>query len=94
MALALAGFALACRSAFKNQRGNEFSYLAWYAVDADIYSYRFFHQIPLIVFLNVEHDLKYAFDFKLLFGFLSGFTGGVLWGGTLNLYITFRKNPN
>ncbi|EJF78237.1 hypothetical protein [Bartonella birtlesii] len=48
----------------------------------------------LIVFLKVEPDLKYAFDFNLLFGLLSGLTDGVFWGGTLNLYITFRKNPN
>ncbi|WP_375666894.1 hypothetical protein [Bartonella sp. CL26QHWL] len=51
-------------------------------------------KFTLIVFLKIEPDLKYAFDFNLLFGLLSGFTGGVLWGGTLNLYITFRKNPN
>ncbi len=51
-------------------------------------------KFTLIVFLKVEPDLKYAFDFNLLFGLLSGFTGGVFWGGTLNLYITFRKNPN
>ncbi|WP_375660721.1 hypothetical protein [Bartonella sp. CL71SXKL] len=51
-------------------------------------------KFTLIVFLKIEHDLKYAFDFNLLFGLLSGFTGGVFWGGTLNLYITFRKNIN
>ncbi|MBX4336537.1 DUF6622 family protein [Bartonella raoultii] len=54
----------------------------------------FFIKFTLIVFLKVEPDLKYAFDFNLLFGLLSGFTDGVLWGGTLNLYRTFRKNPN
>ncbi len=48
----------------------------------------------LIVFLNIEPDLKYVFDFNLLFGLLSGFTDGVFWGGTLNLYIAFRKNRN
>ncbi len=51
-------------------------------------------KFTLIVFLKVVPDLKYAFDFNLLFGLLSGFTDGVLWGGTLNLYIAFRKNPN
>ncbi|WP_273719141.1 MULTISPECIES: DUF6622 family protein [Bartonella] len=51
-------------------------------------------KFTLIVFLNVKPDLKYTFDFNLLFGLLSGFTDGVFWGGTLNLYIAFRKNPN
>ncbi|WP_412059099.1 DUF6622 family protein [Bartonella sp. DGB2] len=51
-------------------------------------------KFTLIVFLNVEPDLKYAFGFNLLFGILSGLTDGVFWGGTLNLYITFRKNLN
>ncbi|WP_246257343.1 hypothetical protein [Bartonella gabonensis] len=51
-------------------------------------------KFTLIVFLKVEPDLKYAFNFNLLFGLLNGFTAGVFWGSTLNLYRTFRKNPN
>ncbi|WP_254492857.1 hypothetical protein [Bartonella sp. B1099] len=51
-------------------------------------------KFTLIVFLNVKPDLKHAFDFNLLFGLLNGFTDGVFWGGTLNLYRAFRKNPN
>lgn len=51
-------------------------------------------KFTLIVFLSVKPDLKHAFDFNLLFGLLNGFTDGVFWGGTLNLYRAFRKNPN
>lgn len=51
-------------------------------------------KFTLIVFLHVKPDLKHAFDFNLLFGLLNGFTAGVFWGGTLNLYRAFRKNLN
>lgn len=47
----------------------------------------------LIFLLNAESDFKYAFNFNLVFGLLSGIIDGVFWGGTLNLYISFRKNP-
>jgi len=48
-------------------------------------------KFALIFFLNVEPDLKYAFNFNLMFGLLSGIIDGVFWGGTLNLYFTPRQ---
>jgi len=54
----------------------------------------FITKFTLIVFLNVEPGLRSSFDFNLVFGLLSGVIDGVFWGGTLNLYLTFRQNQN
>lgn len=48
-------------------------------------------KFTLIFFLNVEPDLKNVLNFNLVFGLLTGIIDGVFFGGTLNLYMTFRK---
>ncbi|KMJ43353.1 DUF6622 family protein [Xenorhabdus khoisanae] len=43
---------------------------------------------------GVNPALLHSFNFNLMFGFVSGLSDGVFWGGTLNLFIHYyRNNP-
>ncbi|OTA19557.1 membrane protein [Xenorhabdus beddingii] len=44
------------------------------------------------VMLNTSSTLSHSFNFNLLFGFVSGLSAGVFWGGTLNLFTHYHKN--
>lgn len=41
---------------------------------------------------GVNPALLHSFNFNLMFGFISGLSDGVFWGGTLNLFIHYYRN--
>ncbi len=45
----------------------------------------------LNAFLNMEPYLRFSLWFNIIFGVSSGLISGVLWGRTVNLYLTYRK---
>ncbi|MEV3836020.1 DUF6622 family protein [Aeromonas allosaccharophila] len=51
----------------------------------------FITKYTLNAFLNIEPELKLSLWFNIVFGVLSGLINGVLWGRTLNLYLTYRQ---
>ncbi|WP_416775830.1 DUF6622 family protein [Xenorhabdus budapestensis] len=46
----------------------------------------------LSVTIAIYPPLMHFLSFNLLFGFASGLSDGIFWGGTLNLYIPYYKN--
>ncbi|WP_237385979.1 hypothetical protein [Xenorhabdus sp. Sc-CR9] len=44
--------------------------------------------------LNSDPTLLHSLHYNLLFGLFSGVLGGIFWGGTLNLFISWYKNKN
>lgn len=51
----------------------------------------FITKYTLNVILSIEPELMSSWRFNVIFGVLSGFISGLLWGRTLNLYLTYRQ---
>lgn len=51
----------------------------------------FITKYTLNVILSIEPELMSSLRFNVVFGVLSGFISGLLWGRTLNLYLTYRQ---